>query len=136
VRKTVAIRSDRRVYPIAMGLPTAQTETSGRAAETLKTREKVRARALEAAPEMLEYLIAAAKGEAPAKRERIDAAKTVLDRAGIVPPQRDNDKPASLAELSPADLAKVGQLLEAEQARRRSESKTIDVTPQRVDIFD
>lgn len=112
-----------------------KTDTSERGAETAKTREKVRARALEAAPAMLEYLIAAADGTAPAKRERIDAAKTVLDRAGIVPPQRDPDKPSSLAELSPAALAQVSSMLEAEQSRRRSESKTIDVTPQHVDMF-
>lgn len=119
-----------------MNLPTKQTETSERAAETLKIREKVRARALEKAPALLEYLIAAALGTEPAKRERIDAAKTVLDRAGIVPPQRDTDKPGSLAELSPADLAKVAQLLEAETARRGSVAKTIDVMPQVIDMFD
>lgn len=113
-----------------------ETETSARAAKARKTRETVRDQAVSASKDMMNYLIAAANGEQPAKRERIDAAKTVLDRAGIVPPQRDSDPEGGATGGSLLEVRAYAAALKAELVRRGSESKLIDVTPQRIDIFD
>lgn len=65
------------------------------------------------------YLKDAASGAVPAKRERIDAAKTLLDRVGLVPPERSTPEDAKdVQEMSGAELHNMLQTVEAELSGR------------------
>lgn len=100
-------------------IPQAVTAVSPRAtlrrALIAKARETLEDGAIRAA----EYLAQAARGDAPAKRERIDAAKTLLDRVGIVPPERRSDDPEKdVTEMSGGELHALLSQLEGELANR------------------
>lgn len=114
----------------------AETATSARAARARETREIVKDQAVSAAKDMMAYLIEAANGTKPAKRERIDAAKTVLDRAGIVPPQRDSEVGPGGSGMTMVEVQAFAAALRAELAKRGSVANTIDVTPQRIEMFE
>jgi len=108
------------------------------------TAKAKRAKALEiltdSAETVAQTLVDMAKGDRPAKREQLDAVKTVLDRIGIIPPERSPDLgPKDLSALSTGELRALLSGVEDQLARQAKpvSATRIDTQPrQTVDMFD
>lgn len=99
--------------------------------------------ALEAAPYCLYYVYAVARGELPPNRVRLDAAKTILDRAGYVAPKaQDPSDPFArpISEMTGAEVRRAAEkardLLATYESAAADKAKPVVTVDQTTDPFD